>query len=97
MSVYIVSELHYLTLIGQGMKYKEGGGIRVGDEVSIDMKYSGTVVADIGGGEYAISHAKEQWRYLKTGVLIDTDFGGLVHYEKDVFAAGDVKLLKRAQ
>ena len=79
------------------MKYKNGKNILVGDEVSIDSKYRGTIVANIESGEYSITHTKEQWSYLKTGVLIDTDFGGVVHYQKEALICDKVKLHKRAQ
>ncbi len=78
------------------MQYENGDSIQVGDEVSIDTKYNGTVVANIESGEYSTSHTKEQWCYLKTGVLIDTDFGGIVYYEKGALIADEVKLKNRA-
>jgi hypothetical protein len=83
-------------VIGEGMKYEGGDNIQVGDEVSIDTKYKGTVVANIESGEYSILHTKDQWGYLKTGVLIDTDFGGIVHYEKESLITDEVKLRNRA-
>ena len=62
------------------MKYSDGNEAQLGDLVLIDGKYKGTVVASIGAGQYSAAAPKEQWAYLKTGILIDTDFGGLVHY-----------------
>ena len=35
----------------------------------------------------------EDWAYLREGITIDTDFGGLVHYTTDV--AEDFVLLER--
>ena len=78
------------------MKYEDGKNVQVGDEVSIDTKYKGTVVANIESGEYSVAHSEEQWSYLKTGVLIDTDFGGIVHYEKEALITDEVKLQNRA-
>lgn len=78
------------------MKYGSGEDICIGDQVSIDTKYSGTVVANIENGEYSNDYSKEQWVYLKVGVLIDTDFGGIVHYEKYSLISEEVKLRNRA-
>lgn len=62
------------------MKYSDGSEAHVGDVVVIDGKHKGTVVASIDTNEYTAEHPKEQWAYLGRGVMIDTDFGGLVHY-----------------
>jgi len=64
------------------MKYKNGTKIRLGDKVLISGRYRGVVVADIDGSEYAEAYPKSQWEYLAGGVMIDTDFGGLVHYQQ---------------
>ncbi|HJQ97541.1 MAG TPA: hypothetical protein VJ826_04450 [Candidatus Polarisedimenticolaceae bacterium] len=53
--------------------------MRVGDVVSIGNG-KGVVVACIDTAEYSAEHPREQWSYLLGGVMIDTDFGGLVHY-----------------
>jgi hypothetical protein len=51
------------------------------------------VVADIDGGVFS-ERCKEGWSYLKTGILVDTDFGGLVHYPN--IAQEHIVLLSRA-
>ena len=61
------------------MRYADGNDAKLGDTVAIDEKYRGLVVADIDGGKFS-ERFKEGWSYLKTGILVDTDFGGLVHY-----------------
>jgi len=61
------------------MRYADGNEARLGDKIAIDEKYRGVVVADIDGGEFSERYASG-WAYLKTGILVDTDFGGLVHY-----------------
>ena len=63
------------------MRYADGSEARLGDVVVIDKKYRGIVVANIDGSEYADAHPAAQWSYLARGILVDTDFGGLVHYE----------------
>jgi len=65
------------------MKYSDGTKMKLGDQVLIDGKYNGVVVADIDGSEYSESEPKDKWEYLKLGVIIDTDFGGLVHYQQE--------------
>ena len=65
------------------MKYMDGTKIKLGDKVLISKKHYGVVVADIDGNEYSESNPKEQWAYLGSGVMIDTDFGGLVHYQQE--------------
>ena len=65
------------------MNYADGNEARVGDIVSIDDQYWGTVVACIDRGEYADAYPAAQWSSLGTGILVDTDFGGLVHYSDE--------------
>mgnify|MGYP003585238720 FL=1 len=60
------------------MKYKNGDDIRPGDKVAIGGQARGTVVASMDTQEYL--PGAECWAYLARGVMIDTDFGGLVHY-----------------
>lgn len=61
------------------MHYADGNEAQLGDVVAIDDKYRGIVVANIDGGEYSEPLATG-WEQLKTGILVDTDFAGLVHY-----------------
>ena len=62
------------------VRYRDGQEIRVGDSVSIDTNHRGTVVACIDSAQYIEPHTSAQWAYLVSGVIVDTDFGGLVHY-----------------
>jgi hypothetical protein len=48
--------------------------------VQIDDLYRGVVVAAIEDKSYLPGYEEREWDYLKSGVLIDTDFAGLVHY-----------------
>lgn len=78
------------------MRYRTGQDVRVGDVVSIDTQYAGVVVwceetdaADLGPED-------QDWSYLGAGVMINTDFGGLVHYpDEATLADDDVELVRR--
>jgi len=74
------------------MKYSDGIEIMLGDKVLISGKYHGVVVANIDGDEYSKSNPKEQWAYLGSGVIIDTDFGGLVHYQEETIEGETLEL-----
>ena len=78
------------------MRYHDGQPIHVGDVVTIDVRHEGMVVACIADGIYLHPHTKEQWTHLREGVLIDTSFGGLVHYADEAALESDqVELLRR--
>lgn len=62
------------------MKYPDVRDMRVGDRVTIGPSATGVIVACIDTDEYSTEHPREQWGYLGVGVMIDTSFGGLVHY-----------------
>lgn len=74
------------------MRYTDGNEAMIGDVVAIALKY-GVVVACMDRGEYR--SGSEHWAYLKQGIMVDTDFGGLVHYTAD--AADEMALIHRAQ
>lgn len=75
------------------MKYFSVENLKVGDIVSINIKYKGTIIANIDNDDYSDHFPKAKWVYLKSGILIDTDFGGLVHYDKELLITDKVKLL----
>ncbi len=60
------------------MEYENGGLIQAGDIVIIDDKYSGQVVASMDTSTYLPGY--ESWAYLSEGIMVMTDFGGLVQY-----------------
>ena len=76
------------------MRYADGNEAQVGDHVAIDVKHKGVVVADIDNGRFAAGHPKAQWMHLGSGILVDTDFGGLVHYQNGTDE--HIVLVKRA-
>lgn len=62
------------------MNYANGTQVQMGDQVKIAGQYAGTVVADIDSGRFSPAYPAEQWGYLRTGILVNTVFGGLLHY-----------------
>ena len=77
------------------MIYINGKVAKLGDKVLIGRQYQGVVVANIDGDEYSIEHPKDRWGYLKSGVIIDTDFGGLVHYNQESLVGEYFDLVSR--
>lgn len=63
------------------MKYTDGQQVLAGDVVEIDGRCRGVVIAAIDDKSYL--PGGEDWEYLGTGAMIDTDFAGLVHYPGD--------------
>ncbi len=76
------------------MRYRDGQQVRAGDVVTLYGKHRGTVVGCITTAEYVAPHSHEQWSYLGDGVMVDTDFGGLVHFP-GTDADQDISLLHR--
>lgn len=62
------------------MQYLDGTDVEPGDLVQIDIKYRGRVVASMDTGKYL--PGQKEWSYLNVGIMVDTDFGGLVHYKE---------------
>lgn len=62
------------------MHYSDGREARLGDTVSIAGAHRGCVVACLDRSEFSPAHPADDWAYLATGILVDTSFGGLVHY-----------------
>jgi hypothetical protein len=78
------------------MRYHDGQPIHVGDVVTIDVRHEGTVVACIEDGIFLHPDTSHQWTHLRDGVLIDTTFGGVVHYpDEAALEHGLVKLARR--
>ena len=60
------------------MKYADGADIKPGDIMQIDGQYRGRVIASMDTSEYLPGEGS--WAYLGVGIMVDTDFAGLVHY-----------------
>jgi hypothetical protein len=73
--------------------YPDGTLIEPGDIVRIDTDYRGRVVASMDTNRYLPGH--EYWSHLPEGIMVDTDFGGLVHYREE--ATEPLELIERPQ
>lgn len=62
------------------MKYPDGQEVRLGDKVKLWNGCFGVVVCSMDTDEYTDAYSKKDWEYLKTGVLIQSDKAGLIHY-----------------
>jgi hypothetical protein len=63
------------------MKYADGLDIAPGDLVQIAVVHRGTVMASMDTGRFLPGW--ENWSCLKEGIIVDTSFGGLVHYTSE--------------
>ena len=72
------------------MKFSDGTDIEPGDLIQIDGKYRGRVIASMDTNKYLAG--KDSWSYLRVGIMVGTDFGGLVHYTMET--AEDLVLIE---
>lgn len=70
--------LHAHDCTRTAIKYADGTDIQPGDEVLIGGRYRGRVLACMDSGTCLPGF--DDWQYLCEGILVDTEFGGLVHY-----------------
>jgi hypothetical protein len=75
------------------VQYQDGTLIEPGDIVQIDTVYKGRVIACMDTDKYL--PGEEGWSYLGKGIMIDTDFGGLVHYMPDTAESDQLLLIRR--
>lgn len=64
------------------MKYWDGQEVRLGDRVKLGADEGGVVVCSIDADEYSEEHPKEQWGYLKKGVIINFPEMGEVYFDE---------------
>ena len=76
------------------MKYSDGKEVKIGDTVTLWSGCHGVVVCSIDTDEYTVDYPKNEWGYLKSGVMIKTDKSGLIHY---IEADEDLQLIERAK
>jgi hypothetical protein len=62
------------------MRYDDGQVAKLGDKVLLWEGNEGVVVCSFDADEYSEEYPKEEWGYLKTGILIKSNISGLVHY-----------------
>lgn len=72
------------------MEYPHGEVLKIGDFVELLDGVRGTVVCKILDSLYSDIYKREDWEYLKTGILVDSEEAGLIHY----IELNKVKLLK---
>lgn len=75
------------------MKYADGRDARLGDRVELWEGGVGRVVCSLDTGEFGESFPREQWSYLRSGVLVQAEAVGLLHY---THPDETLKLLARA-
>lgn len=63
------------------MKYENGDVIRAGDLVTIDDRFEGQVIASMDTSDFLPGY--EDWAYLPSGIMVMTNFAGLVHYTSE--------------
>jgi len=75
------------------MKYRNGIQIQVEDQIQFDNYDTGKVVCDIGNSHYTEQYTKNNWSYLKEGILVVSYEIGLLHYPDEKYL--DFSLKKR--
>jgi hypothetical protein len=60
------------------MNYADGLLVEPGDLVLVDGTDQGRVVVSIDTGKHLPGY--DGWACLREGIMVDTDFAGLVHY-----------------
>ena len=62
------------------MDYPDSQKVMLGDRIKLWEGCYGTVVCSIDDDAYTPEYPKAEWAYLKSGVLINSDQAGLIHY-----------------
>ena len=63
-----------------GMNYENGTAVLIGDMVGLGGGMTGVVVAVIAAGEFSAGYSADDWRYLRTGVLVESPQADIIHY-----------------
>ncbi|MGE9549501.1 hypothetical protein [Snodgrassella sp. CS2] len=75
------------------MNYPNGDEIRAGDKLSLEGGMTGLVLCSFDSKDYLPEFDYESWiDTCKTGIMVDTDVAGLIHYSEP---NSNFKLLKR--
>ena len=62
------------------MRYPDGQIAHRGDRVRLWSGAEGTVVCSLDTDEFSDEYPRDQWEYLRRGVLIHSAQTGLIHY-----------------
>jgi hypothetical protein len=54
--------------------------MRLGDTVSDNGGLTGRVVANLDSREFSPGLPRSEWEYLSSGIIVESDEAGLVHY-----------------
>ncbi|MNL32491.1 hypothetical protein D3C87_1543490 [compost metagenome] len=65
------------------MKYVDGQAVKVGDMVGLGSTDEGIVMCSIDTDESSAEQSADDWKFLKTGVMIDFPSMGLVHFPEE--------------
>jgi hypothetical protein len=64
------------------VKYPDGTEARLGDKLRYSDGSIGIIVCSIDTDEYSASYPKDQWSYLKKGIMVESKKMGLVYHEE---------------
>ncbi len=64
------------------MRYPNGAPIKIGDRIKLANGETGTVVFSVDTDEYSSGFPKKEWQYLKTGIMVKTNKGALIHFSE---------------
>jgi hypothetical protein len=74
------SDPAFCRLSEAAMNYPDGNRVILNDRVKLWQGCFGTVVSSIDDGQYSSEYPREEWEYLRKGILIKSDQAGLIHY-----------------
>ena len=64
------------------MKFTDGTEVKVGDRLRLSNDDIATVVFDVETDVYEEGFPKPEWEYLRSGIMVKTDSGALIHLEE---------------
>jgi hypothetical protein len=76
------------------MKYPDGNLSRLGDKIIVWEGNEGIVVCSIDTDEYSDEYPRENFSYLKEGIMVLSEKAGLIHY---VRPEADMRLIERKE
>ncbi|MDK4685124.1 ribosome-associated ATPase/putative transporter RbbA [Kingella negevensis] len=76
------------------LKYADGDCVQLGDDV-LAGEHLGRIVAIMEQNEFAPHLVAKEWAHLKTGVLVEFENSGLVHYPDEQAIVNDLVFVSR--
>jgi len=76
------------------MKYSDGNLSRLGDKIIVWRGNEGVVACSIDTDEYSDEYPRENFSYLKEGIMVLSENAGLIHY---VRPEADMRLIDRKE